>query len=298
MFSTTRREVLRALGAGAGAVFAPSLARMQVRAQAPSAGIRLGAQTNAYPIDPKNFDTFLSAIGKLETIGYQGFETGYRNVMSQFASPDDARARIAATGLTFFGIHIFLQHAMYDTATLIAPASLYEQVAKGGKSLGALYLVCSGAAAGNLDQLNVKIAGLNTAAKFCQALGLGFAYHNEEPESGSKLNELDILYTRTDPQTVKFLLDVGHLYNLGGDVVAFIRKHHERIVGLHIRDYKDHQQVVLGTGTLPLLDIAHSLEQLHWRGWVECEEERLDGVKHGDEYLRPAFTALKEAFSK
>jgi inosose dehydratase len=292
MSINTRREVLRAFGAVA------ACAHMRSHAQAPAAGIHLGAQTNAYPIDPKDFETFLSAIGKLKTIGYQGFETGYRNVMPQFAAPTEARAKIAATGLTFFGIHIFLQHAMYDPTTLIAPPSLYEQVAQGGKSLGALNLVCSGAAAETTGQLNAKIAGLNAAAKFCHDQGIGFAYHNEEPESASKLNELDILYTRTDPATVRFLLDVGHLYNLDGDVVAFIRKHHDRIVGLHLRDYKDHKQVVLGSGTLPLHDIAHTLEQLHWRGWVECEEERLDGVKHGDEYLSPAFSALKEAFSK
>jgi inosose dehydratase len=294
MTLNTRRRVLKAIGTSTVAALASRFAPAQRRVS----GVYFGAQTNAYPIDPKNFGSVLSALDKLKAIGYEGFETGYRNVMPQFALPADARAKIAATGLTFFGIHIFLQRAMYDTTTLVAPASLYEQVAKGGKSLGALNLVCSGAAAESMDQLNAKIAGLNVAGKFCQALELGFAYHNEEPESGSKLNELDILYTETDPAAVKFLLDVGHLYNVGGDVVAFIRKHHQRIAALHIRDYKDHKQVVLGTGTLPLLDIAHTLEQLHWRGWVECEEERLDGVKHGDEYLRPAFTALKEAFSK
>ncbi len=264
-------------------------------AQAPGA-IRFGAQTNAYPLDPKNFDTVLAALGKLKAIGYAGFETGYRNVMAQFDAPAEARASIAATGLTFFAVHIFLQHPLYDTTTLIAPASLYEKVALGAQSLGAQNLVCSGAAAESTAQLQSKVAGLNAAAAFCRSHGLGFAYHNEEPESGSKLHELDILYTQTDAH-VKFLFDVGHLFNLDGDVIAFLRKHHQRIAALHLRDYRDHQQVVLGTGTLPLAEIARTLQTLHWTGWVECEEERLDGVKHGDEYLRPAFAALKGAFS-
>ncbi len=296
MNSSTRRDVLKAMGAVAGAGVLPHLGWPHASAQA-AGGIRFGAQTNAYPLDPRNFDTVLAALGKLKAIGYAGFETGYRNVMAQFDSPGEARAQIAASGLTFFAVHIFLQHPLYDPTTLIAPSSLYEKVALGAKSLGGQNLVCSGAAAENMDQLKSKVAGLNAAAAFCHSHGMGFAYHNEEPESGSKLNELDVLYTETHPN-VQFLFDVGHLFNLDGDVVAFLRKHHQRILALHLRDYRDHKQIVLGTGTLPLAEIARTLQSLHWTGWVECEEERLDGVKHGDEYLRPSFAALKEAFTR
>ncbi len=297
---STRREVLGFLGAiaGGGAMVSCGLSMAKAQENKPSSGVRFGTQTNAYAIDPKNFDTFLTALEKVKAIGFEGFETGFHNVMSQFALPNEGRRKIAGTGLTFFGIHIFLPHEMYDTTTLIAPSSLYEKVAQGGKSLDARNLIVSGAAAGDASQLKAKVAGLNAAGRYCQSLGLGFAYHNEEPESGSKLDELEVLTTQTDPQSVKFLFDVGHLFNVGGDVVEFIRKHHERILGLHLRDYKDHQQVVLGTGDLPLAEIAHTLERLHWKGWVETEEERLDGVKHGDEYLRPAFAAMKEAFTR
>ncbi len=300
MNTRTRREFLGAIGAiaGGGALVSCGLSVAQAQESKAASGIRFGTQTNAYAIDPKNFDTFLAALEKVRAVGFEGFETGFRNVMGQFASPEDARAKIAGTGLTFFGIHIFLPHEMYDTTTLIAPSSLYEKVAEGGRSLGARNLIVSGAAASDTSQLKAKVAGLNAAGSYCKSLGLGFAYHNEEPESGSKLNELEVLTTQTDPQTVKFLFDVGHLFNVGGDVVAFIGKHHERILGLHLRDYKDHQQVVLGTGDLPLAEIARTLERLHWKGWVETEEERLDGIKHGDEYLRPAFAAMKEAFTQ
>jgi sugar phosphate isomerase/epimerase len=186
---------------------------------------------------------------------------------------------------------------MYDTTTHIAPSSLYEQVARGGKALGARNLIASGAAAQDEQQLKAKVAGLNAAGRYCHEQGMGFAYHNEEPESRSPLNELDVLYTETDPQYVRFLFDVGHKFNVGGDVVAFIRKYHQRILGLHLRDYKNHQQVVLGTGDLPLAGIAQALYEVHWSGWVETEEERLDGVKHGEDYLRPAYMAMRKAFA-
>jgi inosose dehydratase len=292
----TRRDVLKALGliAGAGAV-----AKMTPMARAEGRlpeGIHLGTQLNAYPMNGKDFNTVLAAIDNAKSIGFRGFETGFGNLMPQFDAPEHARAAIAATGMTFFGIHIFLQHKMYDTTTLIAPRPLYEKVAKGGKALGAHNVILSGAAAADVGQLKTKVEGLNAAGEYCRSLGMGVAYHNEEPESGSKIGELDYLYSNAGPD-VHFLLDVGHLFNVGGDVVAFIRKHHARIIGFHLRDYKDHKQVVLGQGDLPLKEIAETLERAHWHGWAECEEERLDGVKHGAEYLRPAFGALKAAFT-
>ena len=291
----TRRTLLAAMALAAGGTLA---ARVPLPASRGGTvpGIRLGTQTNAYPIDPKDFATFLAALESVKAIGFEGFETGYRNVEGQFRSPAEARAMIAATGLTFFGIHIFLKHELYDTKTLLAPSSLYEQVALGGRSLGAQTLVLSGAAAADTAQLQAKIAALNRAGSFCKNTGMGLAYHNEEPESGSKIGELDVLYSETDPASVGFVFDVGHLFNLDGDVVGFLGKHHKRIVGLHLRDYKDHHQVVLGTGSLPLQQIAQTLERLHWQGWVETEEERLDGVKHGEAYLKPAFFAMKGAF--
>ncbi len=283
-----------ALGA-AGATAAHARPRLGFDRQ-PASGIRFGTQTNAYAINSQDFATFLAALENARAIGFEGFETGYRNVEHQFLSPAEARAGIAATGLTFFGIHIFLKHELYDSKTLLAPRPLYEKVALGGRSLGAQTLVLSGAAAEDTGQLNAKVEALNQAGRFCAATGLGLAYHNEEPESGSRLGELDVLYSETDPASVAFLFDVGHLFNLDGDVVGFLRKHHRRIAGLHLRDYQDHRQVVLGTGSLPLLAIASTLERLHWQGWVETEEERLDGVKHGEAYLRPAFLAMKGAF--
>ncbi len=257
-----------------------------------------GAQTNAWAIDPRHFDTFQAVLTQIRQIGYTGFETGFGNVMSQFPSPENARKQIEETGLVFFGIHVFLPGHGYDPVTNIAPASLYEKIAPGGVSLGARHLIFSGAPAGNKDQLKHKIAGLNAAGKYSKSVGLPLLYHNETAEeSQSKLGELAALYAETDPEYVSFLLDCGHAYQGGTDVPAFVHKHYARIRGLHLRDYKNGSQVVLGEGTFPLAEVATILKQVHWRGWVLNEEERLDGVKHGKEYMEPAFKAMQGAFS-
>jgi sugar phosphate isomerase/epimerase len=56
-------------------------------------------------------------------------------------------------------------------------------------------------------------------------------------------------------------------------------------------------QITLGEGTFPLAEVAGTLKQVGWKGWVLNEEERLDGSKHGAAYMRPAFKAMQGAFS-
>ncbi|GGA74532.1 hypothetical protein GCM10011507_27440 [Edaphobacter acidisoli] len=262
------------------------------------AGISFGVQLNAFPIDPKNFNSFMSALAQVKQIGYQGFESSFRNVSAQFESPSHARGLIAQTGLTFFGVHIFLPTQSYDTRTCIAPASLYEGIARGGAALGAKHLILSGAPVSSEEQLKWKIEGLNQAGRFARSVGITAAYHNHWPEFESKLGEIEALYTKTDPSLVSFVLDAGHAYRGGANLPVFIRAHSQRIVGFHLRDYKNGRLVTLGTGTFPLAEVAHTIEQIGWKGWVENEEEREDLSKNGAEVIAPAYKAMKGAFSE
>jgi inosose dehydratase len=251
--------------------------------------IQLGAQTNAWAIDPTHFDTFLGVLDQVKKIGYAGFETGFLNLRPQFKSPEAARSSIAKSGLTFFGIHIFVPMERMDPSTHLPPADLYEEVAHGGVALGAQRLIFSGAPAATTDDLKRKIAELNAAGAFSKSLGLPLAYHSHWWEFQSKVDEIDALYAETDPALVSFLLDAGHAYRGGADVPAFIRKQ-------HLRDYRDGKQVPLGEGSFPLAGVAATLKQLNWKGWVLNEEEREDGSKHGLSVIEPAFQALQKAF--
>jgi sugar phosphate isomerase/epimerase len=261
-----------------------------------NSGIQLGAQTNAWAIDPKNLDSFFAVLDQIKEIGYAGFEIGFFNLIHQFDAPEEARRRIAATGLTFFGIHIAIPFDKDDPATKLPPASLYEKVAHGGRALGAQRLIFSGAPATTQEELQQKIDALDRAGRFAKSVGLGFAYHNHWWEFQSKIGEIEALYTKTDPSIVSFLLDAGHAYRGGADVPAFLQKHSRRIVGLHLRDYKDGKLVPLGEGTFPLVEVAATLKELHWKGWVLNEEEREDGTKDGLKFIEPAFKALHGAF--
>jgi sugar phosphate isomerase/epimerase len=299
MKQKTRREVLETMAAlAAGAALSPfSSAAAFAEGGRVSPGIHFGVQLNAFPIDPKRFETFLSTLDTIKQIGYQGFEAGFRYLQAQFDSPAQARHQIEQTGLTFFGIHIFMPNFdQYDAATHIAPSSLYEPVASGGASLGAKHLILSGAPCIDADQLKRKIEGLNNAGRFAQSAGLTVAYHNHWWEFESKIGEIEALYSQTDHELVHFVLDAGHAYHGGADVPAFIRAHSKRIIGFHLRDFKDDQYVELGTGTFPLAQVAAAIKQIGWTGWVENEEERADHSQAGAKIIAPAFKAMKEAF--
>jgi len=296
----TRRDFLCKLGAlTAGGTLSAlrSTAVLAASGSAP-AGIRFGVQLNAFPMDPQRFQTFLDVLGQVKEIGYQGFESSFRNLSPQFASPEMARSSIERTGLTFFGIHIFFPNEMYDQKTRIAAPSVYEPVARGGAALGAKHMILSGAPCEDAGQLQAKIAALDTAGRYAKSAGLTVAYHNHWWEFESKIGEIGALYAETDPGLVHFVLDAGHAYHGGANVPAFIRAHSKRIIGFHLRDYKDGQYVELGTGTFPLAEVASTILQIGWNGWVENEEERADHSQGGVKVIEPAYKAMVEAFSR
>jgi len=285
-----RRTFLKTVGAAAllsspGRIFATS-----------TGTIRLGAQTNAWSIDPNNLDSFLSVLNQIKQVGYTGFETGFFNLSNDFSAPQQTADKIHSSGLDFVGIHIFLPPDKLDPQTDLPPASLYETIARGGKALGAKRLFFSGAPAATEIDLKQKAEALNVAGRFAKDLGLVFAYHNHWWEFQSKIGEIEALYAKTDPAVVSFLLDAGHAYRGSADVPDFLRKHSQRIVALHLRDYKDGKQVPLGQGTVPLAEIASTLRNLHWSGWAINEEEREDGRKAGLDFISPAYKALEGAF--
>lgn len=300
MEQKTRRQILQGAAALAAAKAMSSVALPRILAEESHLlpGIDFGVQLNAFPIDPKRFETFLDALTQVKETGYQGFEVGFRSVNAQFADPDLARRQIEKIGLTFFGIHIFMpSFEMYDSKTRIVAPPIYEPVACGGSALGAKHLILSGAPAADADQLKRKIEGLNAAGRYARSVGINAAYHNHWWEFQSKVSEIEALYTQTDPSLVRFVLDAGHAFHAGADVPAFVRAHSSRIVGFHLRDFKNDEYVELGTGDFPLRKVAATIKQIGWKGWVENEEERADHSQAGLKVIAPAFEAMKEAFT-
>ena len=294
----SRRTFLAALPLGAMSV--PALL-----ASPKKAGVKFGCQTNAWRIDPRDFSQVLNVLTTLKELGFDGFETGFRNLQPQFGNIAAARAQIEKIGLQFFGCHIFLDK--YDDQTQTAPMDLVKTIADGAAAFGAQRLILSGGGLikdGKVEAEAVKrkAAGLNAAAQYCQSKGLKLAYHNHGPEFQNNGLEIEGLYKHTDPALVDFLTDCGWAWRGGINVPAFFARYHKRMIGLHLRDFKgdfkSDVQLPLGQGDFPLSQLASVSKQVNWQGWVLNEEERLNGDKPGAAAVAPAKATLDKVFGR
>jgi inosose dehydratase len=265
--------------------------------QISSSRLRAGCQTNAWPI--ADFPQFLDVLERIRKLDYQGFETSYRNLQNRFDKVGETKPQIANKHLRFLGIHIFL--LQYDSETSVAPRPLIVQVATGGAALGAERLILSGqglGASGPPDRVAVrkKAAALTSAAEYCRGLKMGLAYHNHDVEFRYGAVQMDGLLAETDPKQVHLILDAGHAFVGGADVVKFFMRHHARIDGMHLRDFRGGKQVPLGQGEFDLRPLAAAVRETGWSGWLINEEERPNDVRPGDAVVEPARRHLRNVF--
>lgn len=280
-----RREFVAALAAGGSIV-----------TQGQNRKLRIGCQTNAWKIEVPEFRNLLAVLEEIRKLGFEGFETGYRNVQGQFENLKEAKELIRKSGLRFFGCHIF--QFDYDPKTNIPAWELIERVAKGSAALGAERLIVSGAPVGvDPERLRWKVGALGRAGRLCRDLQMTrLCYHNHGPEFDNDAAELKALMHDTDPDTVRFLIDCGHAFRRKADVAAFFRKHHKRIEGLHLRDFKGDQQVPLGQGDFDYAPLAAAVKKTGWQGWILNEEERESGEKPGASAVEPARGQIRKLF--
>lgn len=151
------------------------------------------------------------------------------------------------------------------------------------------------------DMLSVRLVVLhmNSAQKqifdpkYIQALhdledayGIKVTFENMEKHIGSLFYEhrwhdvkfSDLVY-KTD---FHITLDVVHLAHSGGDIIEFFREHKERIINIHLSDYRKHifnnnirpmryKHMPLGAGELPIQAFLELLHKEHYAGLVTME---------------------------
>jgi len=264
-------------------------------AAAQPAGPKPGCQTNAWRVQPGNFGDFLKALDRVHHYGYEGFETGFRNIENRLDHARETRSEFDKRGLLFLGCHIFL--TQYDPASSIAPADLIARIIKTSAALGAQRLILSGAGAtGDRAALDRKIKALAAAGRQCRQAGIGLAYHNHDVEFLGENPEIEEMLRRGDPSHLSLVLDAGHALRTKADVADFFHRHDSRIAGIHLRDFRSGDQVPFGQGEIDWSKLAAAIRRRNWTGWVITEEERLNDVKPGDAAVEPARRGMKKIF--
>jgi inosose dehydratase len=258
----SRRGFLTALPAGLSVLTLARAARSAGQLRP-----RVGCQANGFPIKPGDFAGLLDALKRMRELGYTGFECNIRFVEGEFGSLAAARKRIADTGVEFIGTHMNMNNARPET---------FPQSVQNVAALGASYIVMSGPGLDKegkftRDALQEKAASLAQLGQTCRKAGLRLAYHNHNPEFANGNAEMNGLADATDREHLSFLMDAGHAKLGGGDPAAFLRRHSDRIVGCHLKTYKEQVQVPLGQGDWDFQDLAAAVTATRWAGWLIVE---------------------------
>lgn len=230
---------------------------------------RVGCQVNGFAARNGDFTQLLGVLPTIKALGYAGFECNNHFVLSELDHPADACAKIQQSGLEFIGMH---------TSMAEAEKNDLAKLAHGGSALACHYIVMSAAglsSTGNFttDALKDKIASLEKYGRICNDAGIKLAYHNHMPEFANSNAEINALADDSDPKLLSFLIDAGHAYQGGGNPAEFMRRNSHRIIGCHIKTFKNKtQQVPLGQGDFGFEDLAAAIREKHWTGWLIDEE--------------------------
>jgi len=246
-----------------------TLASLAPRSFAESSRPKVGCQVNGFAARTGDFSELLTVLPKIKSLGYTGFECNNHFVLSELDHPADARRRIQASGLEFIGMH---------TSMAEAEKNDLGKLVRGGAALGCHYIVMSASGLSSTgtftpDALKEKVTTLERYGRLCKEGGMALAYHNHMPEFANSNAEIQALADHTDPQLVSFLIDAGHAYQGGGNPAEFMRRNSRRIVGCHIKTFKNKtQQVPLGQGDFGFEDLAAAIREKNWSGWLIDEE--------------------------
>ena len=163
------------------------------------------------------------------------------------------------------------------------------------------------------DQWHTFAAGADRVARAVQAqTGLRTVFH---PHCGGYVEtetEIDQLMARTDPSLVGLCLDTGHTLYGGGDPLAVLERHADRVWHVHFKDChagiaaesrelgRGYLAAVrarvfceLGQGAVDFGSVLDALRRVHYDGWIVVEQDVFPGhgapaesAQRNREYLR------------
>lgn len=267
---TSRRDFLRYLGGGTAAALLP-LPNVTLPLGVAPDDINVGYAAITWGGNDEQ------AIEDISAVGFPGIQLR-AGVLSRFGDrPAELRDLLARHKLTF----VALSSGNVSIDPALETRMIDEHVAHARflRDAGGLYLQLIDErprgreiAAGDHERLGKVMTeiGQRTAE-----LGIPIAYHPHLGSIGEKPSDIDRVLEACDPRYVRLLLDVAHYQAGGGDPVAAIRKHADRLLFLHIKDLRERQFVELGRGSVDLRGVFAALRDVHFTGWAVVE---LDSV--------------------
>jgi inosose dehydratase len=148
------------------------------------------------------------------------------------------------------------------------------------------------------EQWDTFARGADAIARVVHAeTGLRTAFHHHCAGFVETPAEIEALLERTDPTLLGLVLDTGHLVYGGGDPLALLRAHGDRVWHVHFKDCHpevaaqartagwDYFEAVrrgvfceLGKGYVDFAAVIAELRRLGYAGWIIVEQDVLPGM--------------------
>jgi len=268
-----RREFLVGMGAMAAATLVPS-----VTASA-NAGIRIGYAAITWGGNDRQ------AIEDIAALGFHGIQLR-SNCIQEFRDPGELRDLLAKHELKF--VALSSGNLRLDRAVESEEIAKHVANAKFLRDAGGMYLqVIDERPKGRATTVDdcLRLGDLLTKlGKRTADLGIPLGYHNHMGSLGEHPQDADRIMQAVDPRYAKLELDVAHYFQGGGNPATAIKKYHDRLLFLHIKDVErifgkddpkqSYRFVELGRGRINIPAIFEALRDVKFRGWtiVELDE--------------------------
>jgi len=234
----------------------------------------------------------LRAIDEISALGYPGIQLRSGAVAQFGADPAALRARLAAHNLTF--VALSSGNLSIDPAREAAMLEEHVAHARFLRDAGGLHLQIiderPARRAITPDDCARLGALLTEIGRRSAPLGITLVYHPHMGSIGERPDDAERVLAASDAANVKLLLDVAHWQQGGGDPVAAIRRHHDRIALLHLKDVEPapstdgrpggYRFVELGRGSVDLPGVFDALCDTAYDGWAVVELDSVAGLGH------------------
>jgi inosose dehydratase len=224
------------------------------------------------------------AIEDISAVGYPGIQLR-ANVLGEYPDPHALKDTLVKHNLTF--VALSSGDASLDPAVETKMLQTHAAHAQYLQQAGGKYLQIIGTfAQKTYTASDYKREGmlLTEIGKRAADYGIKTGFHNHMGSIGQTPEQVDAILDATDPRYVKLELDTGHYLQGGGDPAEAIRKYHDRLLFLHLKDVESvatksgYQFVELGQGRVNFVAIFDALRSTNFRGWAVVE---LDGERTG-----------------
>ena len=167
----------------------------------------------------------------------------------------------------------------------------------------------------NDDEWEVLTKGLDHLGKIAYDSGMKIVYHHHMTTTVQKTDEIDRMLAMTDPKYVSMIYDTGHLTFSGEAPIEILKKHHDRIGHVHLKNvrkpamdkcYAENKSflrsIAEGVFTVPgdpegcvdFPTVFKLLDEYNYEGWLVVEAEQDPAIANPLEYARMARAYVKE----